>query len=105
MKNQNFEELQTRTQNWFKEKGIISPENVFKQYTKLAEESGELAGAIFRNNIPDQKDAIGDLYITLEGVCLDLGLSFQDCVETALNVIEKRKTKTINGKVMKVEEL
>ena len=100
-----FDELEKRTKLWFEQKGIVSKENVFKQFCKMIEEVGELAGGIFRDQKEETTDAVGDVFITLIGVCEDLDLDFKTCFETALEVVENRKTKTIDGKVIKEEDL
>jgi len=48
---------------WAKEKGLVSSENYPNQYLKLIEECGELASAILKNDIENQKEEIGDIFV------------------------------------------
>lgn len=58
-------ELKPLINNWAKERDLLHPENSNKQRLKLIEECGELAGAILKNDIESQKDALGDIFIVL----------------------------------------
>jgi NTP pyrophosphatase (non-canonical NTP hydrolase) len=60
-----IQEIQPLIIEWAKEKNLIHAENVSKQRLKLIEETGELASAILKNNIENQKDAIGDIFVVL----------------------------------------
>jgi NTP pyrophosphatase (non-canonical NTP hydrolase) len=100
-----LEEKIQRIIEWGQAKGIMKKENSFKQLAKMTEETGEVASALFRDNLPLLEDAIGDQFITAVILAEQNGLMIEDCIETALQVIENRKTKTIDGKVMKVEEV
>ena len=90
---------------WGESKGIMKRENSFKQFTKMTEETGEIAAALFRDDIELLKDSIGDQFVTAVILAEQNNLSISDCIETALQVIEKRKTTTIDGKVMKESDL
>ena len=90
---------------WGEAKGIMDKENKFKQFCKMTEETGEIASALFRDDQEKLKDAIGDQLVTAVILAAQNGLDMQDCIETALQVIEKRKTVTIDGKVLKTEEV
>ena len=48
---------------WAKEKGLVSEENYPNQYLKLIEECGDLARAILKNDIENQKEEIGDIFV------------------------------------------
>jgi len=90
---------------WAEAKGIVDKENKFKQFCKMTEETGEIASALFRDDQEKLKDAIGDQFVTAAILAAQNKLDMQDCIETALQVIEKRKTITIDGKVLKLEEV
>jgi hypothetical protein len=49
-----------------------------KQTLKIIEEIGELAEAMLKKDIHAQKDAIGDIYITLRVLMLQYKLTFED---------------------------
>ena len=60
-----LEELQILILEWANEKDLLKKENAPKQRLKLIEECGELASAILKNDIKEQKDAIGDIFVVL----------------------------------------
>ena len=159
----NLQELQTAVIAWANQKGIVGRENSDRQFLKFDEESGELSGAIIKNNNELIIDSIGDTLVTLIILAADLGyiinlqsianimednteadcflyaielvrlkgrlatefsreilvlciettlqiayvlnLDPAECLEVAYNVISKRKSKTINGVVVKEEDL
>jgi NTP pyrophosphatase (non-canonical NTP hydrolase) len=71
------------------------------QYLKLMEEAGELGRAILKDNESEQLDAIGDMVVVLTNLAELLGLSIEECVESAYDVISKRTGKMINGTFVK----
>ena len=68
----NLETLQTAVIIWANEKGIVKRENADKQFLKFDEESGELSGAITKNNHELIVDSIGDTLVTLVILAADL---------------------------------
>lgn len=60
-----LKELQPLILEWAKEKDLLKADNAPKQRLKLIEECGELASAILKNDINEQKDAIGDIFVVL----------------------------------------
>lgn len=68
-----LEELQPLIVEWAKERDLIHKENAPKQRLKLIEECGELAKAILKDNIEEQKDAIGDIFVVLTILSEQLG--------------------------------
>ena len=60
-----LEELKQLIIEWAKERDLIHKENAPKQRLKLIEECGELAKAILKDDIEEQKDAIGDIFVVL----------------------------------------
>lgn len=76
-----------------------------KQVLKLGEEFGELCQAMAKSK-PDQvKDAIGDMYVVLTILSMQLNLFIEDCVQLAYDEIKDRKGKMINGVFVKEEDL
>lgn len=61
----NLEELKPLIVSWATEKNIHLKECVPKQKLKLIEECGELAHAILKEKVSEQKDAIGDIFVVL----------------------------------------
>jgi NTP pyrophosphatase (non-canonical NTP hydrolase) len=58
-------ELRPLIIEWAKERNLIHVDNAPKQKLKLIEELGELSSAILKNDITEQKDAIGDCFVVL----------------------------------------
>jgi len=65
MKKHSLQELEILILGWAEERELIQVGNNFKQRLKLIEESGELAGAILKQDIKEQKDALGDMFVVL----------------------------------------
>jgi len=51
--------------SWANDKNFVEEKFAPKQRLKLIEECGELAGAILKNKVDEQKDAIGDIFVVL----------------------------------------
>jgi len=60
-----LKELQVLILEWAKERDLLHKENATNQRLKLIEECGELASAILKNKIDEQKDAISDIFVVL----------------------------------------
>jgi NTP pyrophosphatase (non-canonical NTP hydrolase) len=76
-----------------------------KQMLKLGEEFGELCQGMAKSR-PDQvKDSIGDMYVVLTILSLQLGIDIESCVQIAYDEIADRKGKMINGVYVKEEDL
>jgi len=86
---------------WAKDKGIYAKGNSTTQYVKLMEEAGELAKALLNNDKAEIVDAIGDITVVLTNLAELEGLKIEDCIDTAYNVIARRKGKMINGTFVK----
>lgn len=72
---------------------------------KLAEEFGELAQGMAKNK-PDQiSDSIGDMYVVMTILSMQLGLNIGDCIKDAYDEIKDRKGKMINGVFVKEQDL
>ena len=86
---------------WAKDKGIYKSGDARTQYVKLMEEAGELAKALLNNDKAEIVDAIGDIAVVLTNLAELEGLKIEDCIDTAYNVIARRKGKMINGTFVK----
>ena len=91
--------------SWASERGLYNKGDVKTQYVKLQEEAGEVARAIIKNDIPELKDGIGDMVVVLTNLAHLAGLEIEDCIQSAYNVISKRKGSMINGSFVKNETL
>ena len=90
-----------KIRDWAEERGIYEHGDPKTQYLKLIEEAGELGRAILKDNESEQLDAIGDMVVVLTNLAELLGLSIEECVESAYDVISKRTGKMENGTFVK----
>ena len=91
-------------EEWARERGLDAADPA-KQMLKLGEEYGELCQGLAKNR-PDQvKDSIGDIYVVLTILSLQLGLDIEDCVMHAYGEIKDRKGEMINGIFVKEDDL
>lgn len=75
------------------------------QFVKLIEEVGELADGMSRNNYPKIIDSIGDIYVVLTILAMQLNLDIEECIEQAYYEIKDRKGKMVNGVFVKESDL
>ena len=116
--------------DWAEAKGIYQSGDLKTQTLKLTEEVGELAKAVINNDRNEIIDAIGDAVVVLTSIakladehfkcnkCSSDGslmvgthlvkcdncegeITIENCIETAYNVIAKRKGKMENGSFKK----
>lgn len=74
-----------------------------KQFLKLSEEVGEIAGNLARGK--DIKDDIGDAVVVLIGMAKLSGTSLNECLQVAYNDIKDRHGKILNGVFVKEKDL
>ena len=96
-----YNELENRVLEWAKSKGILDNAKPINQALKTLEEVQELLEAIVINDKDEVQDALGDILVTIIIGAKMNELNLLECLESALNVIEKRKGKMINGKFVK----
>jgi NTP pyrophosphatase (non-canonical NTP hydrolase) len=75
-----------------------------RQMLKLVEEVGELAAAMARNNRDNEVDAIGDIYVVLTILSMQLGYDVETCIQKAYDVIKLRTGRMVNGVFIKNNE-
>ena len=92
-----------KIRDWAKQRGLYSKGNSHTQYVKLQEEAGELAKALLKDDKPEVIDAIGDMVVVLTNLAHLQGVTIEDCINSAYNVISKRTGKMINGTFVKDE--
>ncbi len=90
---------------WATERGLYKKGDVKTQYVKLQEEAGEVARAIIKNDPAELKDGIGDMVVVLTNLAHLAGMKIEDCMQSAYDVISKRKGSMINGSFVKNETL
>jgi len=92
-----------KIREWAITRGIYDSGNSHTQYVKLQEEAGELAKALLNKDKPEIEDAIGDMVVVLTNLAELEGMSIEECIESAYNVIKKRTGKMSNGTFVKDE--
>jgi uncharacterized protein YabN with tetrapyrrole methylase and pyrophosphatase domain len=82
---------------WMDDRGITANGTVMGQAIKTLEETTELLDAINHNDDAAIIDAVGDIYVTLRGVCKVKGIPFDKCVQAAYNEIKDRRGHLTSG--------
>ena len=100
----NLEKLVAKVEQWSKDRGLDQADSA-KQYLKVAEEVGEVAASLARNDRYALEDGIGDVLVTLIILGQQNDLSIERCLNTAYNEISDRKGKMVNGVFVKEEDL
>ena len=90
-----------RIRQWADERGLYEKGDTKTQYLKLMEEAGELGRALLKDDLPEQIDAIGDMVVVLTNLAELIDVPIEECIESAYEVISKRKGKMINGTFVK----
>lgn len=101
-------ELVDRVELWAMQKGITAKSDPAKQFRKLNEEVEELGDELHilseeGGNEEAVKDEAGDVAVTLIVTCQLLGMPFMQCLRKALQKIEARQGKIIDGVFVKDE--
>lgn len=112
-----FEKLNKRVIKWAKEKGILDKATPLTQIAKTQEELDETKESLFAQannlkhfinskseyvNTEDQiKDDFGDQLVTILIGCKLQEIDPLECLEIALNIIEKRTGKMVKGTFIK----
>lgn len=98
------EDITELIKKWAVDRNVVSGD-VKSQMVKLLEEAGELAEGINKNKQELIIDSIGDVYVVLVILCMQLGLDINDCIKAAYEEIKERKGKVVNGLFVKEEDL
>jgi len=100
MKTETLEIFQ-KIRDWAQDKGIYDKGDAKTQYIKLQEEAGELAKSILKADEEEFVDAIGDCVVVLTNLAKLKGYNIEDCINSAYEVIAKRRGKMENGTFVK----
>ena len=92
-----YRKLEEKVLEWAKEKGILEKGNPMAQSIKTSEEALELIQAVSIDNKDEVIDALGDILVTIIIQAKMQNVDLLDCLESAYNVIAKRKGEMING--------
>ena len=86
---------------WADERGLYEKGDPKTQYIKLMEEAGEVGRAILKEDTDEIIDGIGDMVVVLTNLAELHGITIEECIQEAYNVISKRTGKMINGTFVK----
>lgn len=103
----NAPDLQDTTDHirtWAILKGLDAA-NPRDQYIKLQEETGEIASALLKDKRDEIKDGIGDAFVVLTILSMQLGTSIEECAGIAYDEIKDRKGKMVDGVFVKEADL
>lgn len=90
-------------EQWSKDKGLDQADSK-AQFTKVVEETGEVASALCRNNTEALRDGIGDVIVTLIILAQQNNMTLYECLSTAYEEIKNRKGKMVNGTFVKNDD-
>jgi NTP pyrophosphatase (non-canonical NTP hydrolase) len=96
-----YKELEALVIAWAEQKGIFEKGNPGAQCDKTIEEVLELRDAIDLKNREEIIDALGDILVTIIIQAEMQDLKLEECLQSAYNVISKRKGTMINGQFVK----
>lgn len=99
-----MKDLTAKIQEWAIERNLHNADPD-KQILKLGEEFGELCEGVVKNKPAQVRDSIGDIYVVLSILCMQLGVDLEKCAELAYLEIKDRKGKTVNGTYVKEDDL
>ena len=97
-------QLTARIQGWAVDRNLHTADPV-KQALKFFEEAGELCQGMVKGNEEQIKDSIGDIYVVMVILSMQLGLEIEDCVYHAYGEIKDRKGKMVDGIFIKESDL
>lgn len=112
-----FNELNSRVINWAENKGILDKATPMTQHEKTIEEVNELTEALVNQSLKkdcyintkgvlcdtehEVFDALGDIPVTWLIQCKLQNINPLHALESALDIIEKRTGKMVDGKFVK----
>jgi NTP pyrophosphatase (non-canonical NTP hydrolase) len=96
--------LTEQIEQWAIDRGL-GDADPFKQMLKLGEEYGELCAAMARNQPVATMDAIGDIYVVLTILSMQIGIDIEKCVADSYEEIKDRNGKMVNGVFVKAADL
>ncbi|TDM18872.1 MazG-like family protein [Macrococcoides caseolyticum] len=76
-----------------------------KQMLKLVEEFEELGEGMAKGKPELIKDALGDMYVVMTILAMQMDIDINECIDIAYNEIKDRKGKMIDGVFVKESDL
>ena len=96
--------LTSKIEQWAVERNLHTAEP-HKQAIKLGEEFGELCSGLAKDNIDVVRDSLGDMYVVMTILAMQLDMDIMRCIEEAYEEIKDRKGKLVNGTFIKEDDL
>ena len=96
-----MKQLIKQVEEWAEVKGILAHATTLRQAKKTLEETNELICAILNEDRAEIKDAIGDIIVTIIIQAKMQGVTIEECLQSAYDVISKRTGKMVNGQFIK----
>ncbi len=90
-------DFQQQVKEWAGTRGLLDSSTPEDQITKLGEEFGELCTAIAKGDDRKTIDAIGDMQVVLAVICAMWNWNVDTCREAALQEIQGRKGRVVDG--------
>jgi NTP pyrophosphatase (non-canonical NTP hydrolase) len=92
-----FDDIRT----WAAARNLLEGSDPKSQMLKLAEEMGELAGALARGKEAEADDAVGDMVVVLTILSSQRGVTIENCIEGAWQEIKNRTGRMVNNVFVK----
>jgi len=86
-----YSKYEMLTLQWGMDRGIVQHGKPLGQAIKTLEEVTELLDAINKGDMPEIKDAVGDIIVTLLMVCATLDIDLTECLAGAYGQIKDRR--------------
>lgn len=97
-------EVMVKIEEWALEKGL-NDSNTYVQLAKLMEETGELAEGIIKDRDDQIADSLGDIFVVITILAMQLKLDIDQCAKIAYDEIKDRRGLMINGSFIKEEDI
>lgn len=99
-----IDDLTIKIENWARKRKLHQADPA-KQTLKLGEEFGELCEGLAKGRKEQVKDSIGDMYVVLTILAMQMNLNIEECIAAAYEEIKDRKGMMVNGMYVKEEDL
>src|SRR5699024_9433898 len=99
-----MDQLICSIEKWSIDKGLDKASRD-KQVLNTIEGVDECAGALWKSDLDNEKEEIGDVVVTLIILSQQLDMDLYECLETAYIKIKDRKGEMKNGVFVKQEDL
>lgn len=100
----NLQVLTNNIRRWAVERNLHTADPS-KQALKFGEEAGELFEGLAKGDMDLVRDAIGDIFVVLTILSMQIGYSIESNIELAYDEIKDRKGRMIDGVFVKESDL